>query len=184
MSVMSKRRERSRRCALVAATLMIMALIGAPKYVLADLRDTTSCIVTGTCIGFGKRKDVDPTGVVHEIYLVGDTFFPDIVHLDYGDEILFVNMLNRPTVIIATDASWRSILLHRNASWGMVVQPRTRLSFREISILAISRGELRISPPPPPVDYGKLIDEAGNVIGKDGSFIRAAEGPDESYTGH
>ncbi|SLN53284.1 hypothetical protein ROJ8625_02723 [Roseivivax jejudonensis] len=50
----------------------------------------------------------------HEVVILGDGFFPEIVHADPGDTIRFVNGVDLVTAATATDESWSTGLIFLN----------------------------------------------------------------------
>ncbi|WP_136637247.1 hypothetical protein [Pseudooceanicola onchidii] len=127
--------------------------------------------------GGGGNTDVDPTGVIHTVFIVGDTFFPTRVYAEPGDELKFYNLRNSSIKVQADDSSWNTGWLSRNQSWSMVMQSDDELDFRKSSYGYTSmRGEVRLEDRPSSVDFGDLIDPNGNIIGKDGETVELASG--------
>lgn len=121
-------------------------------------------------------EDVAPTGVIHPIYMVGDAFFPDIVHAQPGDAILFYNLANTSQRVKADDNSWQSDYLSYHQSWSMIVQANTELEFRKSSYYGSFYGEIKLENVPDEVNFGDLIDGYGEIIGKDGVVVATADG--------
>ena len=144
------------------------------------------CMFTGNCYGGGGDNggntppDAEPTGVIHTVYLVGSGAFPDVLHVAYGDTIMFHNLQYSSVKIEATDGSWTSDTINRNYNWSFVVQPGTALSFRKKSYgwgySNELRGDIKIEDVPDRVAYGDLIDYNGYIVGKDGRDVRQADG--------
>ncbi|EAQ04848.1 hypothetical protein OB2597_06180 [Pseudooceanicola batsensis HTCC2597] len=130
--------------------------------------------------GGAANEDVAPTGIIHPVYMVGSSFFPDRVHAQPGDEIKFYNLAYTSQRIRADDYSWESDYLSRNDSWSLIVQADTELEFRKSGYGGTYYGEIKLQSPPSAVDFGDLVDPDGNVVGKDGSAIGLAEGLGET----
>ncbi|GAA6149323.1 cupredoxin domain-containing protein [Pseudooceanicola nitratireducens] len=177
---------------LQAVLVMSLALGFAAPAQAGPFSDWLNCITRGICGGGGSGgggggggggsgggntpEPVDPTGIVHPVYLVGGAFFPDEVHAQPGDEIKFYNLANTTHTVRADDWSWESDALSKDQSWSLIVQEDTELLFRRSSYNSSYYGEIILGDKPEAVDFGDLIDENGNVIGKDEEVVRQAEG--------
>lgn len=122
-------------------------------------------------------EPVDPTGIIHTIFIVGDGFFPELVHANPGDEIKFYNLRNSSIKVEATDESWTSSTIYKNNSWSFIAQEGMELNYQKESYYSTSmKGEITLDSRPAAVEYGDLIDPYGNMIGKDGTAEGVAEG--------
>lgn len=116
------------------------------------------------------------TGVVHPVFVVGDTFLPNRIYAEYGDTILIHNLRQSELRLRAKDKSWSSPYLSQNENWAFVLQPSIGKDFSERGNWWGETAKISIGDPPSAVDYGDLVDHQGNIVGKDGSVVRLAEG--------
>lgn len=136
------------------------------------------CILLGNCSGGSEpTPDVPATGVIHPVFIAGDTFFPNKIHAKLGDEVKFYNLTNGSFRVEATDNSWRSTSMSKNKSWSIILQEDVSRNFQKDSYYSSSmRGSITLDELPASVDFGDLIDGYGNIIGKDGSQEAVARG--------
>lgn len=122
-------------------------------------------------------EEVDATGIIHTVFIVGDAFFPTEVHASPGDELKFYNLRSSSIRVAADDDSWTSDYMSKDESWSLILQENTELQFRKKSYgYSYMQGEVFLEDPPASVAYADLIDANGNVIGKDGETAYVAEG--------
>lgn len=76
-----------------------------------------------------EPEPVEPTGITHVIYLVGYGFFPDEVHAQLGDTLMFVNLTNRNQLIEANDDSWASGTLYYGNTYPILLDHDTDWDF-------------------------------------------------------
>ncbi|GGE20010.1 hypothetical protein GCM10011360_05930 [Primorskyibacter flagellatus] len=171
----------SLKSAILSLTLGLGLMTATAIPSRAGVGDLIACLLGG-CSSQGNNQstgsgsDVEVTGVVQTIYIVGDTFFPNTVHANYGDEIKFHNLVNAAIKVEATNGSWSSDAINKNKSWSFIVQPGLKLSFQKKQWFSNMKGEVKIGEPNASVNYGDLIDYNGNVVGKDGVVVKVADG--------
>lgn len=174
------------RPALLSLTLAAstLGMTATPSH--AGLGDLLNCFFGGCTYSGGggggggggsTPAPVDPTGVIHTVFIVGDAFFPEKVYAQPGDELKFYNLRNTSMRVKADDNSWTSSSMSKNQSWSIVLQSNTKLKFRKSSYGYTSmQGEVYLQNTPSAVAFGDLVDPYGNVIGKDGDVAYVAEG--------
>ena len=127
-----------------------------------------------------EPEPVEPTGVTHVIYMVGDGFMPDLTHAQLGDTITFYQLAYANQKVEADDGSWTSQNISRNNSWSFMIDHDTGLDFKKRVTGWYSStnmtGEIVLEDVPDVVNLGDLIDHEGNIIGKDGTSKGLATG--------
>lgn len=158
-------------------TLLVAAMC-LPVTAQSSQAGPIACALFGICDDEEEEvEEVDPTGVIHTVYIVGDIFFPDEIHAALGDEIKFYNLRNSAIRVEASDDSWESTSINKNYSWSFVIQEGVELEFQKKSYgYSSMKGEILLEPIPASVDFGDLIDYEGNVIGADGVIVATAAG--------
>lgn len=116
------------------------------------------------------------TGIIHVVFVVGDSFFPTQIHAAAGDRIKFYNLTNGSVRIRATDSSWNTGYLDRNQQYSFVLQQSTTRTFQKQSYNTQMTGAISLASAPASVSFGDLIDYEGYIVGKDGSAVQPAEG--------
>ena len=76
-----------------------------------------------------EPEPVEPTGITHVIYLIGSDFFPEEVHAQLGDTLMFVNLTNSNQLIEANDGSWASGTLGYRNSYPIMLDHDTDWDF-------------------------------------------------------
>ncbi|WP_407495452.1 hypothetical protein [Pseudooceanicola sp. MF1-13] len=175
----------------ILPALTIAAMLGAfpaapAKAGLLDGIGDIICIIGcsggGSGGGSAPTPPVDPTGRIHPVYMVGGSFFPDVVHAKPGDIVKFYNLANTSQRVRANDYSWTSDFLSRDESWEILVTGNTELEFHKTGFGRFY-GAISLDPLPASVDYGDLVDANGNVVGKGGTVARAAQGLGRTLAG-
>lgn len=167
--------------------LVLALLLAIPALPLTATPSQALCIFF--CGGYGGDDDEDETpevtatGIIHPVYIVGETFFPDTLHVAEGDEVKFYNLRNS-SIRVEADSSgygsnrtdgWTSDRLYKNESWSVLVYDGLSLDFED-KYDSHMKGEIKIEATPDSVDFGELIDADGNIIGKDGAVTGVATG--------
>ena len=76
-----------------------------------------------------EPEPVEPTGITHVIYLIGSDFFPEEVHAQLGDTLMFVNLTNSNQLIEANDGSWASGTLGYHNTYPIMLDHETDWDF-------------------------------------------------------
>ena len=159
-----------------------VAIFLAPTLPTAASAGLLSCFFGGCNYGGGSTgggsstPEAAETGVIHVVFIVGDSFFPKEIHAQAGDEIKFYNLTYGSTKVRATDWSWSSDYLDRNQEYSFILQEDTTTSFQKSSYYTQMIGNITIGATPASVDFGDLIDSEGNIVGKDGVAEVTADG--------
>ena len=118
-----------------------------------------------------EPEPVEPTGVMHVVYMVGNGFMPDEIHAQLGDTVKFYQLAYTTQRVEATDNSWTSDYLYKGDSWQFMIDHDTGLNFeKKVSSWSWTdmTGRLLLEDIPSAVALGDLIDHNGQIIGKDG----------------
>ncbi|WP_375175398.1 hypothetical protein [Pseudooceanicola sp.] len=151
----------------------------------ADIAQALYCLFYGCDWDDEEEVEhVDPTGVIHTVFIVGDAFFPEEIHASPGDELKFYNLRSSSIRVKADDGSWTSTNMSKNQSWSLILQADTELQFRKNGYSSpYMYGEVFLEDPPASVAFGDLIDPSGNVIGKGGEVAYVASGLGRTLAG-
>ncbi|MBR9765597.1 MAG: hypothetical protein GYB53_19285 [Rhodobacteraceae bacterium] len=82
--------------------------------------------------GGGQEEEeppVEETGITHIIYFIGFAFFPNQVHVQKGDTLMFTNLTNQNQMVEADDGSWASGWLGYRGTYPIMLDRDTDLDF-------------------------------------------------------
>lgn len=82
--------------------------------------------------GGGEEEEeppVEPTGITHVIYFIGTAFFPDQVHVERGDTLMFTNLTYQNQMVEADDRSWSSGILGYGGTYPIMLDNDKDLDF-------------------------------------------------------
>ena len=79
--------------------------------------------------GSGEETPVEPTGITHVVYFIGFAFFPNQVHVEKGDTLMFTNLTNQNQMVAADDSSWSSGWLGYGGTYPILLTEDTDFDF-------------------------------------------------------
>ena len=65
-----------------------------------------------------------------EVMIFEEAFFPNVIYVEPGDEVKFLNLSGASRKVKALDESWESALVSTDASWSYTVAESSFLGFQ------------------------------------------------------